>query len=286
MEYALEIKGLTKKYPSFTLEDINIKLPKGRIIGVIGENGAGKSTTMKAALDLIQSDAGEVLFWGKHLSDAPKKLKESIGVVFDEINYYETLTPKKIGKISQEAYSNWDSRLYLDYLDKFELSSNKEIKTFSKGMKVKLCLAVALSHHARMLILDEPTSGLDPVIRDDILDIFLEYIQDEENSILLSSHITSDLAKIADNIIFIHKGRIILSENKDDLIYNYGVIRCSSGDYEKLDQEEILAARRTDHQWNVLVNNRKKAQLKYKGMVIDSATLEDIMLLYVKGDNA
>lgn len=284
MDYSLEIKGLKKHYNNFSLEDINIRLPKGSIIGLIGENGAGKSTTMKAALDLINKDAGEVLFWGKHLSEEPRKLKEDIGVVFDGINFYETLTPRKVGRVSKEAYSNWDMNLYKQYLEKFELPLNKEIKTLSKGMQVKLCLAVALSHHAKLLILDEPTSGLDPVIRDDILDVFLEFVQDEENSVLLSSHITSDLAKIADYIVFIHKGHIILNESKDDLIYNYGIIRCSLSNFDKIDKNDILACRKTDYQWNILVKDRKKAQLKYKNTVIDAATLEEIMLLYVKGE--
>lgn len=284
MDYALQVKGLKKHYHNFNLDDIDIQLPKGKIIGLIGENGAGKSTTMKATLDLIQKDAGDVLFWGEHLSDNPKKMKENIGVVFDGINFYETLTPNKIGNISKKAYRNWDRNLYQNYLKKFELPIDNEIKTFSKGMQVKLSLAVALSHHAKLLIMDEPTSGLDPIIRDDILEVFLEFVQEEENSILLSSQVISDLAKIADYIIFIHKGKIILSENKDDLIYNYGIIRCGSGDFEKLDKKDILAYRKMDYQWDVLVKDKRKAQVKYKNVVIDAATLEDIMLLYVKGE--
>ncbi len=284
MDYALEIKGMKKHYKNFELDNIDIKLPKGKVIGLIGENGAGKSTTMKAALELIHKDAGEVLFWGKRLSDNNREIKEKLGIVFDEINFYQTLTPGKVGNICKEAYRNWDRDLYCRYLEKFELPVNKEIKTFSKGMQVKLCLAAALSHHARLLLLDEPTSGLDPVIRDDILDVFLEFVQDEENSILLSSHITNDLEKIADYIVFIHKGKIILNENKDNLIYNYGIIRCGLDDFSKLDKKDILAYRKMDYQWDVLVKDKRKAQVKYKDSVIDTATLEDIMLLYVKGE--
>ncbi len=284
MEYALEIKGLQKKYNSFNLENVDLRLPKGKIYGLIGENGAGKSTTMKAALDLIKKDGGEVLFWGEQLSEHPKKIKEDIGIVFDGINFYETLTPRKVGNVCRKAYQNWDEKFYQNYLDKFEVPTDKEIKTLSKGMKVKLCLAAALSHHAKLLILDEPTSGLDPIIRDDILDIFLDFVQEEENSILLSTHITNDLAKIADHIVFLHKGQVILSENKDDLIYNYGIIRCGSSDFEKIDRKDRLAYRKMDYQWNVLVKDKKKAEAKYKNAIIDVVTLEEMMLLYVKGE--
>ena len=159
-------------------------------MGLIGENGAGKSTTINAILDLIHKDDGTVTFWGQELSST-KQLKEDIGVVFDGINFYETLTAAKVGKISQAAYKQWDDLLYREYLNRFQLPTDKEIKTFSKGMKMKLCIAVALSHRPKLLILDEATSGLDPVMRDDILDVFLEFVQDEEHSIMISSHITT-----------------------------------------------------------------------------------------------
>lgn len=284
MEYALEIKDLCKKYDTFQLDHVNLKLPKGSIIGLIGENGAGKSTTMKATLNLIQKDEGEVLLWGKPIQADSRELKEDLGVVFDGINFYETLTPLQVGKISKAAYKNWDEVKYSDYLTRFELPEKKEIKTFSKGMQVKLCLAVALSHHARLLILDEPTSGLDPVIRDDILEVFLDFVQDEENSVLVSSHITGDLEKIADYIVFIHKGKVILQDSKDELIYHYGIIRCKSDEISRIHKEDILASRKSGYQWNVLVRDKKRAQSKYPGLLIDPATLEEIMLLYVKGE--
>lgn len=284
MEYTLEIKHLCKYYNNFRLEDVNLLLPKGRIIGLIGENGAGKSTTMKAALNLIHKDGGEVLFWGQQLTEETKALKEDIGVVFDGINFYETLTPAQVGKIHRAAYRNWDDAVFSEYCSRFSLPENKEIKEFSKGMQVKLCLAAALSHNAKLLILDEPTSGLDPVVRDDILDVFLDYVQDEEHSILISSHITTDLEKIADYIVFINKGKIILNESKDELIYRYGIIRCGSDDWSKVERKDVLASRKSGYQWNILVRDRKAAQNKYPGMIVDAATLEEIMLLYVKGE--
>lgn len=283
MDYMLQAQNLQKTYPGFSLKNISLSLPKGCIMGLIGENGAGKSTTFKAILDLIQLEGGEVSFWGKSLSSNAGTIKEDIGVVFDGMNFYETLTPKQIGNISHSAYSSWDEKEFDNYLTKFSLPPNQEIKTFSKGMQVKLCLAVALSHHAKLLILDEATSGLDPIMRDEILDIFLDFVQDEEHSILISSHITSDLEKIADYITFIHDGSIIFSESKDTLIYNYGIIRCGAAAFEKIDKADILSCRKMDYQWEVLVKDKQTAARKYSGLVIDNATIDEIMLLYVKG---
>lgn len=284
MENALEIRHLSKYYDTFRLEDVSMRIPKGSIVGLIGENGAGKSTTMKATLNLVGKDGGEVLFWGKTLEEDEEAIKEKLGVVFDGINFYETLTPAKIGSISRKAYKSWDEETYQEYLRRFGLPVNKEVKTFSKGMQVKLCLSVALSHHAGLLILDEPTSGLDPVVRDDILDVFLDFVQDEEHSVLISSHITSDLEKVADYIIFIHKGRIILQETKDELIYRYGILRCGEKDMSRIQKEDILASRKSGYQWNILVRDKEKAISRYPGIVADNATLEEIMLLYVKGE--
>lgn len=195
-------------------------------MGLIGENGAGKSTTINAILNLISKDGGEIKLFGKVMSDNNKDIKEDIGIVYDYMNFYETLTLKQISKIMEKAYKRWDNELYLNYLKKFKLPIDKEIKAFSKGMKMKASIAIALSHHPKLLILDEATSGLDPIVRDEILDIFLDFVQDEKHSILISSHITSDLEKIADYITFIRNGEVIFSKDKDDLIYNYAII-CS-----------------------------------------------------------
>ena len=283
MDNILEVKNLTKKYADFTLDHVSFSIPKGTIMGLIGENGAGKSTTIRAILDLIHKDDGTVTFWGQKLSST-KQLKEDIGVVFDDINFYETLTAAKVGKISQTAYKQWDERLYRGYLNRFLLPADKEIKTFSKGMKMKLCIAVALSHKPKLLILDEATSGLDPVMRDDILDVFLEFVQDEEHSILISSHITTDLEKVADSITFIHQGKVLFCKAKDELLYQYGIIRCGAAAFDEIEKSEILAYRKEDYQRNVLVADKEKARRRYKNVVVDDAAIDDILLLYVKGE--
>ena len=285
MDTILRVENITKKYAGFQLDHVSFDLPKGMIMGLIGENGAGKSTTINAILDLIKKDDGTVTFWGQELSSS-KQLKEDIGVVFDGVNFYETLTPAKVGKISEKAYKQWDEYLYRDYLKRFGLPLDKEIKTLSKGMKMKLCIAVALSHKPKLLILDEATSGLDPVMRDDILEVFLDFVQDENHSILMSSHITTDLEKVADYITFIHQGKVLFCKTKDELRYKYGIIRCGAAVFDQIDKSEILAYRKDDYQWNVLVADKENARKKYKAAVVDDATIDDILLLYVKGERA
>lgn len=285
MDVALQVENLTKQYADFKLDNVSFSLPKGTIMGLIGENGAGKSTTINAILNLIKKDGGKVTFWGKELSSS-KQLKEDIGVVFDEINFYETLTPAKVGRISEAAYKQWDEYLFEDYLRRFQIPADKEIKTLSKGMKMKLGLAAALSHKPKLLILDEATSGLDPVMRDDILDIFLEFVQDENHSVLISSHITTDLEKVADYITFIHQGKVLLCKTKDELRYKYGIVRCKKAVFDGLDKRDVLACRKDDYQWNVLVADKQKAGRKYKNAVVDDATIDEIMMLYVKGGQA
>ena len=214
---ALEIKGLNKKYKGFSLCDVEICIPKGSIVGLVGENGAGKSTTMKAALNLVKRDAGEVRFWGENLDEHPRELKHRIGVSFDEINFYEVLTPLKVEKICAAVYDNWDKTEFERLLKKFNVNETKPIIDFSRGMKVKLSLAVAMSHDAELLILDEPTSGLDPIAREDVLEEFETFVKNGERSILLSSHITDDLEKIADSVVFIHKGKIVFDKSVTEL---------------------------------------------------------------------
>lgn len=285
MDAILQVNNLTKHYPSFTLDHVSFDLPKGAIMGLIGENGAGKSTTINAILNLIHKDEGSVTFWGEELSSS-KQLKEDIGVVFDGINFYETLTPAKVAKISAAAYRQWDESLFQDYMKRFKLPTDKEIKALSKGMKMKLSIAVALSHHPKLLILDEATSGLDPVMRDEILDVFMDFVQDEEHSIIMSSHISTDLEKIADYITFIHQGKVLFCKSKDELRYNYGIIRCGAALFNAIEKEDILTYRKDDYQWNVLVADKEKARKKYKNAVVDDATIDDILLLYVKGEQA
>ncbi len=281
---ALEIKNLSKNYDRFHLEEINLELPQGNIMGLIGENGAGKSTLIKAVLDLIQKDSGEVYFYGSPLDGMQTELKEQIGVVFDSLHFHETLTPVQIGSISKLTYQNWDENLYQEYLQKFKLPEKSKIKDFSKGMKMKLSIAAALSHHAKLLILDEPTAGLDPIARDELLDIFLDFMQDETHSILISSHITSDLEKIADYITFIHEGKILFTKSKDELVYEYRIARCGEADFQELKSQKGAVWRKMDYQYDVLLPDGKNLEHRYPDCQFDRASIDEIMLLYVKGE--
>lgn len=285
MGSALEIHELTKKYEGFTLDHISFQVPSGSIVGLIGENGAGKTSTINAVLGLIKKDSGEIEILGENADNLSSPVKEEIGVVFDGSNFSEELTPVKLNKVLRDVYSSWDQALFSKLLEQMEVPLSKKIKTFSKGMKMKLSIAVALAHHPRLLILDEATSSLDPVMRDDILDMFLDFVQDEEHSILVSSHITSDLEKVADYIVFIHKGKIIFAKSKDELLENYGIIKCGREQFEALDQEDQITYRRLDYEWQVLTADRNRAQKKYPKALVIPATIDEIMLLYVKGEH-
>lgn len=284
MDYILEVKDLEKKYTDFTLDKISFSIPSGTIVGLIGENGAGKSTTINAILNLIKKDGGEIKVLGKEMTDSDTGMRNEIGVVFDGNNFYDTLTPRKIGNIMAKVYSNWDMSCFENYLKRFQLPVSKEIKQFSKGMKMKFTIAVALSHNPRLLILDEATSGLDPIVRDEVLDIFLDFVQDETHAVLVSSHITSDLEKIADYITFIHKGKLIFSLSKDELIYNYGIIKCGREQFIKMDSDDIITYRKKDYEYEILVSDKTRMERKYKNCLMNDVTIDDIMLLYVKGE--
>ena len=251
-------------------------------MGLIGENGAGKSTTINAALGLIQKEAGQISIFGKEELDGDTK--EEIGVVFDGSNYPENLSPKNLNGVMKNIYHSWDETAYFRLLKQFSLPSDKRIKQFSKGMKMKLAISIALSHHSKLLILDEATSGLDPVIRDDILDMLLDFVQEEDHSILVSSHITSDLEKIADYIVFIHEGKVVFSKPKDELVEQYGILKCGAAQFDALDKADIIVYRKMDYEWQVLVADREKMQKKYPKAMVVPATIDEIMLLYVKGE--
>ena len=280
MENTLEIKNLSKKYPEFTLDNINITLPAGCIMGFIGENGAGKSTTIKAILDLIKKDSGEVTIFGQTNLSRNQKLKEHIGVVMDECSFPENLNAKEIDKVMNNCYKTWNRTKYMKYLDKFALSLKKPVKEYSRGMKMKLSIAVALSHDSKLLILDEATSGLDPIVRDEILDVFLDFIQDESHSIFISSHIISDLEKICDYITFIHNGKIILSEIKDELLDKYTIIKCSEAEYSTIDKSAIIGRRKSRFGIEALALKEKISN----NIITDKVNIEDIMLYFVKGE--
>ena len=214
---ALEIKGLRKEYKDFVLEGMDLTIERGKIMGLVGENGAGKTTAMKAMLGIIRADGGTVSFFGKELSGDCAENKNDIGVVLGEVNFYETMTPAQVGKVCEGIYKNWNEKRFEESLDRMNVALNKKIKDFSKGMRIKLALATALSHGARLLILDEPTSGLDPVAREEVLDEFKAFTEDGEGAILLSSHITSDLEKITDDITFIHRGKVVFTKSRREL---------------------------------------------------------------------
>ena len=283
-ENAIEIKGLTKKYDGFTLDDISFDVPKGSVMGFIGQNGAGKTTTIKAIFNIISRDAGTIKVLGLDNIENEYEIKEDVAAVFDELPFHEDFNAKQISIVLSSVFKNWDNEKFKELLTRFALPEKKKIKQFSKGMKMKLQIATALSHGAKLLIMDEATTGLDPVVRNEILDIFREYLQDGERSILMSSHITSDLEKIADCVTFIDKGKILLSGYKDDILDTHGLLKCSKADYENIDKEDIISARITDFGVDAMVSDKEMCNKKYSGAVIDKTTLEEIMLFYVNRD--
>ena len=282
----LEIHHLTKRFSDFTLNDLSLTVAPGTITGLVGANGAGKSTTIKLILNLLHRDSGEIRVFGLDNVRDAATIKQQIGVVFDASNYPEVLTPEALGKIMGNIYRSWDRAAYARLLKQFGLPEGKVIRQFSKGMKMKLAIAVALSHHSRLLILDEATSGLDPVIRDDILDMLLDFVQEEDHSILISSHITSDLEKIADYIVFLHEGRVVFAKPKDELTEQYGILKCGAAQFDALDREDMIVYRKMDYEWQVLVADREKMQEKYPHAVVVPAAIDEIMLLHVKGEPA
>ena len=286
MENILELQQICKSFPksNFILDKLSFSLPYGAILGFVGENGAGKTTTIGCILNTVRKDSGMVKLFGKEMRDIDTDIREKIGVVYDGDNFPGFWTAKQLSQVMEGIYTQWDNALFQKYLEDFHLPVKQKIKNYSRGMTMKLAIAVALSHHPQLLILDEATSGLDPIMRDEMLDVFLEFVQEESHSILLSSHITSDLEKVADYITFIHNGKLIMTASKNDLVYNYAVMRCKESQFLALDPSDIIAYRKRDFQIDVLVANGKEAQRKYKGAVVDHVSVDEIMLLLVKGE--
>ncbi len=282
---ALEIKNLTKRFGGFTLDHVSFSLPKGSIMGFIGENGAGKTTTLKLILNELKKDEGSVRIYGMDPDQEELACKEMLGLVFDQSYFYEGMCAKEISQVMKRMFRNWDTESFHRLIRRFDLPEKQPFKEFSRGMKMKLSIATALAHSPKLLLLDEATSGLDPVVRNEILDLFMDFIQDEEHSILLSSHITSDLEKIADYITFIHKGKIVLTESKDTLLSDYGVLKCGAKDFLSLsgaiEQGQIIGYRRNAFGYEALVSDRSQARKQFPDMVLDRVTLEDIMMFYV-----
>lgn len=278
---AIEIKGLEKRYDGFQLGSFDLTLPSGCIMGLVGENGAGKSTTIKLIMNAIGRDAGEISVLGvDNRSAGFRDVKEDIGVVLDEAYFPEVMSARNVGKVMALTYKNWDAAAFEGYLKKFSLAPDKIFKDYSRGMRMKLAIAAALSHGAKLLILDEATSGLDPMARDELLDIFNDFTRDENCSILLSSHIVSDLEKICDYIAFLHKGRLVLCEEKDRLLEEYALIRLTEERLRELPEESIISRRASGYATEALVLRGGIPA----AIPTDHTSLEDIILFMAKGD--
>ena len=284
MKQAIEMKNVVKAYDrGFRLGELNITIPSGVIVGLIGENGAGKTTMIKSLLNVIRIDQGTIRIFEQDHQQQESKIKEDIGVVLDQTFFPELLTPKEINSIMKEIYSSWDQELFFQYLKDFSLPVDKQIRKMSKGMRKKLEIATALAHHPKLLILDEPTSGLDPVVRNEVLDLFLDFIQEEDHTILFSTHITSDLEHIADQIIFIDQGKILLNQSRDELLDNYGILKCPLEQMDTIDTQDYIAYKKNRYDVEFLVTNRRAIQNKYRDSIVDPASLEDIMVFMIKG---
>ncbi|MGH4117683.1 ABC transporter ATP-binding protein [Clostridium sp.] len=285
MNNILEIKNLRKTYKNFTLDDLTFNVERGSVMGFIGPNGSGKSTTIKLIMNLIKKDGGNINIFGINNSKHDKKIKQKIGFVYDENYFYEELNIIEMKNILRPFYKNWNDTLFEKYVKEFELPKKNKIKTLSKGMKMKLSLALALCHNAELIIMDEPTSGLDPVFRSELLDILYSIIQDENVSIFFSTHITTDLEKIADYITFINNGKLVFTQTKDEIVENYGIVK---GNKELLDNDtrrEFVSIKETDFGFEALTKNINKSRKIFTGRgIIEKASLEDIMVYTVRGN--
>ena len=274
---AVEVKNLTKNFEGFTLDKISFTLPCGCIMGLIGENGAGKSTTLKLLLGMLKKDGGEISILGK---DENAVSKDDIGVVFDECRFHDAFTPKDINKVLKNVFNRWNEHQFFDYLKKFEVPADRKIKDLSRGMKMKISIAAAISHNAKLLLLDEPTSTLDPVVRDEILDIFYDFISDEEHSILISSHIVSDLEKICDYIVYLHKGKVAVAGEKDLLLEQFAVYGMDYKYISELDKNAVVRVIKRDYGADILAHKAKMPkEFSYR-----PASLDDFMLFFSKGE--
>ena len=284
MDYNLEINNLEKKYHNFTLKDINITVPKGKIVGFIGENGSGKTTTTKAIFDTISIDSGSIKIFGKSHKKLTKKDKENIGVVLDDSFFSHVLNVDDINNLMKRFYTTWDEDLYYQYVKEFNIPTDIILKNFSSGMKMKIKVVCAICHKPKLLILDEPTNGLDPVIRYELLQIFEKFVQNGENSIFISSHITSDLEHIADEIIFIDNGHILLDMEKKELFDKYGIIECSNDEFNKIDKKYYDKCIKYKDEYMLLIDDKKSFSKQYSKMEIKKPSIEELMLLFIKGD--
>ncbi len=275
---ALEIKNLTKKYPGFKLDDISFTLPGGCILGLIGENGAGKSTTIKLILNMLRKDSGTVTILGRDSAERCRLTKEEVGVVLDEVGIPQCLNADQVGKVMRNTFKNWNGEDYSNYLKKFDIPPKKDFKDFSRGMKMKLGIAIAMSHNAKLLLMDEATSGLDPVVRDEVLDILIEFTRDENHSVLISSHIVSDLEKLCDYIAFLHKGKLLLFEEKDELLGRYGILHCTEKQLSELDSGAVINKKVSQYGAEALVIRDNVPG----SMSVSPVSIEELFLYMIK----
>lgn len=276
---AIEIQGLEKHYAGFDLK-LDLALPQGCILGLIGENGAGKTTTIKTILGMLRPDAGTIRVLGRDNRGDFAPVREEIGVVLDEPGFPYCLTAEQLGKVMAGIYRSWDAAAYEDYLRRLAIPTGKKYQDFSRGMKMKLAIAVALSHHPKLLVLDEPTSGLDPVVRDEVVEIFSEFTRDEEHAVLISSHIVSDLEKLCDYVAFLHRGRLLLCKEKDALREEYGLVQLSKTDFAALDAAAVIGSRSTPYGVSAVVQRDALPA----GLAVEPVNVEDLFVLMVKGE--
>ena len=279
-EYAIELENVSKQYDGFLLDKISFKVIKGTVMGFVGQNGSGKTTTIKALLGINKIDEGNIKINGRDILDK-ELVKGDIGVIFDEIPFQQNLKIYQLQRMLKYFFINWNDEVFLNYIKKFNLPLKKKISELSKGMKMKLQIATCLSHNAKTLIMDEPTNGLDPVVRNEILNEFMDFMLDENHSILISSHITSDLEKIADSITFIHNGKMLLSDDKNMILENFGIYRCADIKNIPIKEEDIVSIRKNEFGYEVMTRNI--TSYKSNNTEFDKASLDEIMLFHVKG---
>lgn len=283
MNTILEVNGLRKDFGTFGLQDVSFALPEGCITGFIGTNGAGKTSTIKTILGLMLKDAGSIKLFGKEMNTNERELNNRIGIVFDEGYFYEDLSLSEMKSIIARAYSDWDESAFRSYMERFQLQPNQKISILSKGMRMKFAIALALSHHADLLIMDEPTSGLDPLVRNEVMDILLEFMKEDGKGVLFSSHITSDLDKVADMLILIDKGKIVFTEEKDSLLDAHCLVKGDNKDLDDHTRKLFLTLRETDYGFSGITNKKNEVRQLMNGIQMERPTIEDIMLSYVRG---
>lgn len=282
MDNLVQVKNLTKNLDNFKIDNMSFDIPKGYIMGLIGRNGAGKTTTIKLILNMVKKDNGTIKIFGLDNINEESKIKENVGTVFDSMYLMPEWNLKDVEKVFSDFFSSWNKEKYYNYLRKFDLNENKKIKELSRGMSMKIMLAIALSHDAKLLILDEPTSGLDPVARDELLDILAEYIEDEEKSVLFSTHITSDLEKIADYITFVDNGKIYFSGTKEDFMQSFKIVKGGIEDLKTVDESLIIGIRKHGTGFEGLIQTKNKE--KFKKLFIEPARIDDIIVYIDRGE--